>query len=227
MREIDSSACYLANTDGPVNLANLSAKYNFKLLTFSSDLVFDGSQTSAYMENDLVSPHSVYGRSKMLAEKHVLEKDSSALIIRTSAFFGPWDEYNFVSHVLSSLKNQQFVKAESDVLVSPTYVPDLVNTSLDLLLDNEFGIWHLANQGQITWAEMAISIARQAGLDTNLIIPTPLHNFNYRAKRPLFSSLGTLKGNLMPPLHNAFDRYFEEQKIHSNLTDVVIKIKAG
>ena len=31
-------------------------------------------------------------------------------------------------------------------MVSPTYVPDLVHASLDLLIDGEHGLWHLANE---------------------------------------------------------------------------------
>ncbi|MBC7914679.1 MAG: sugar nucleotide-binding protein, partial [Pyrinomonadaceae bacterium] len=126
--ETDRTTCFTANTQGPANLANLALKYNFKLLTFSSDLVFDGTQNLPYTEKSSISPLNIYGRSKALAEKYVLERDRSALIIRTSAFFGPWDNYNFVTHVLSSLKNQQFVKAANDVVISPTYVPDLVHT---------------------------------------------------------------------------------------------------
>ncbi|MBC7912751.1 MAG: NAD(P)-dependent oxidoreductase, partial [Pyrinomonadaceae bacterium] len=225
--ETDRTTCFTANTHGPVNLANLASKYNFKLLTFSSDLVFDGTQNLPYTERSSVSPLNIYGRSKTLAEKYVLERDSSALIIRTSAFFGPWDNYNFVTHVLSSLKNQQFVKAANDVVISPTYVPDLVHTSLDLLLDGEYGIWNLANKGEVTWAELALKIAKCAGLDPNLITPVPLEDFNYPAKRPLYSVLGTVKGNSMPDLKNALDQYFVEHKSYNKLVDIVIKTKAG
>ncbi|MGV3508847.1 MAG: family 1 glycosylhydrolase [Sphingobacteriaceae bacterium] len=225
--EIECNNCYIANTQGPANLANLSAKYNFKLLTFSSDLVFDGSKGKAYMESDRVDPLNIYGKSKARAEAYVRERDPSALIIRTSAFFGPWDNYNFVTNVLSSLKNQQFVKAASDVLISPTYVPDLVNTSLDLMLDDEYGIWHLANNGELSWSALATQIAKHSGFDTGLITPLPLAEFNYAAKRPIYSVLGSEKSRLMPDLKDAIERYFIEQKQHSNLGDMVIKTKAG
>lgn len=225
--EIECNSCYIANTNGPANLANLAAKYNFKLLTFSSDLVFNGSKGKAYIESDKVDPLNIYGKSKARAEAYVLERDPSALIIRTSAFFGPWDNYNFVTNVLSSLKNQQFVKAASDVFISPTYVPDLVNTSLDLMLDDEYGVWHLANKGEISWSALAMQIAQRSGLDTALVTPLPLAEFNYAAKRPIYSVLGSEKNQLMPDLKDAIDRYFIEQMQHSNLGDMVIKTKAG
>ncbi|MBC8051465.1 MAG: sugar nucleotide-binding protein [Sphingobacteriaceae bacterium] len=225
--ETDCSNCYVANTQGPANLANLSAKYNFKLLTFSSDLVFDGLKTKSYFESDPVSPLNIYGKSKARAEQYVLERDPSALIIRTSAFFGPWDKYNFVTHVLSSLKNQQFVKAANDAFVSPTYVPDLVNTSLDLLLDDESGIWHLANNGEVTWSNLAMQVAKSGGYDVNLITHMPLADFNYPAKRPSYSVLSSEKALLMPDLRDAVNRYFVEHKLNSNITDIVINTKAG
>ena len=225
--ETEYANCYAANTQGPANLANISSKYNFKLLTFSSDLVFDGSKGKSYIESDPKSPLNIYGKSKARAEDYVLKQDPSALIIRTSAFFGPWDNYNFVTSVLSSLKNQQFVKVANDVLISPTYIPDLVNTSLDLLLDDEYGIWHLANKGEITWASLAMQVAKRGGFDMKLINPAPLSEFNYAAKRPVYSVLGSEKGLLMPEINDALDRYFFERQVSDDSNDIVINSKAG
>jgi dTDP-4-dehydrorhamnose reductase len=225
--EVECNNCYIANTYGPANLADLAKKYNFKLMTFSSDLVFDGAKNNLYIESDSVAPLNVYGKSKAKAEEYVLERDPSALIIRTSAFFGPWDKYNFVNNVLSSLQNQQFFKAANDVYISPTYVPDLVNVSLDLLLDNEHGIWHLANQGETTWASLALDVAKLGKVDSNLVTQVPLADFNYPAKRPQYSVLSSEKAILMPSLKDSLRRYFFETKLQENLTDIVINTKAG
>ena len=73
-------------------------------MTFSSDLVFDGSKKTPYHELDKVNPLNVYGASKAEGEELVTKANASALIIRTSAFFGPWDKYNFVYSVLQSIK---------------------------------------------------------------------------------------------------------------------------
>jgi dTDP-4-dehydrorhamnose reductase len=137
----------------------LTKKHGIKLISFSSDLVFDGSKTTAYVEDDVINPLNVYGRSKAEAEKAVLENNSSALIIRTSAFFGPWDEFNFVHYVRKSLSQYERVHVANDVVISPTYVPHLVNATLDLLMDDECGIWHLANNGELTWADLAYEVA--------------------------------------------------------------------
>jgi len=61
------------------------------------------------------------------------------------------------------------VVASEKTIVSPTYVPDLVHATLDLLLDEENGIWHLTNQGAISWHELAKEAAAAARLDRKLI----------------------------------------------------------
>jgi dTDP-4-dehydrorhamnose reductase len=112
--------CYLANATGPEYLALICRKYDVQLLTFSSDLVFDGKKLQPYVESDDVSPLNIYGMSKAKAEQSVLKIDSTALIVRTSAFFGPWDQYNFAAHVLNTLQNNLPVNAIEDVFISPT-----------------------------------------------------------------------------------------------------------
>ena len=68
-------------------------------------------------------------------------------MVRTSAFFGPWDKHNFVTLALEALGNAASrSRAAGDLTVSPTYVPDLVHACLDLLIDGEAGIWHLSQR---------------------------------------------------------------------------------
>ena len=211
--ELASNDCYIANAYGPAGLGILARKHDFKLLTFSSDLVFDGVKNAAYTEKDPVSPLNVYGRSKALAEKLLSEIDTSALIIRTSAFFGPWDNYNFVTNALSALQDKSPFPAAKDLFISPTYVPDLVNASLDLLLDDECGIWHLANSGETTWARLAVQVAKQANCDPELVIPVPAETLGFKAPRPTYSVLTSEKGLLLPSLHDALSRYIKEQEL--------------
>ena len=89
----------------------------------------------------------------------MLAADADALIVRTSAFFGPWDRYNFLYDTIDRLRRGEDVVACDQTIVSPTYVPDLVHASLDLLLDQEKGIWHLTNQGAVSWHDLAREIA--------------------------------------------------------------------
>lgn len=209
-KEVD--LCFRENVQGPLNLASLCAKHGIKLITFSSDLVFNGESGSPYTESDTTAPLNVYGKSKVECESKVLLANQSALVIRTSAFFGPWDRYNFLHWVESSLNNKQPVPVANDVFVSPTYVPDLVNTALDLMIDDERGIWHLANGGAITWSDLAYETARQFSGDHSLVQAMPLTEMYLPAARPRYSVLGSEKGILMPSLENALSRYFSEKK---------------
>ncbi|HUP82024.1 MAG TPA: sugar nucleotide-binding protein, partial [Pirellula sp.] len=160
-----------------------------------------------YSENDGVRPLGVYGMSKVEAERRTLQIHPKALVIRTSAFFSPWDQHNFVFSVVRDLTRAiQFVAA-NDVVVSPTYVPDLVNACLDLLIDGASGIWHMANDGQITWYDLAQAIAEKLGLDHGLLKGKPANGFGWAALRPSYSALTSDRGNLLPTLNNALDRF--------------------
>lgn len=209
--EQEATACYRENSEGPEILAATCARHSAQLLTFSSDLVFDGTKREPYVESDPVGPLNVYGKSKAEAEQRVLEALPSALVIRTSAFFGPWDEHNFVSLALSVMTQGLKFIAADDAYVSPTYVPDLVQASLDLLIDGESGIWHLANAGQVTWADLARTVAGIHGIKPSLVDARPTELLGLAAARPLYSVLGSERGQFLPSLEDALNRYSNER----------------
>ncbi|MDX6693459.1 MAG: dTDP-4-dehydrorhamnose reductase [Blastocatellia bacterium] len=208
--EHEEAACHRENTVGAATLASNCAQREIQLLTFSSDLVFDGTARKPYVESDAVAPLGVYGRSKAEAEARVMESHPAALVIRASAFFGPWDEYNFVTVALRTLAAGQTFVAADDAFVSPTYLPDLTNACLDLLIDGERGLWHLANTGKVTWAELARRAAQLAGMKTSLVKGKPTDALGLMAQRPLYSVLGSERGVLLPSLESALGRYFDE-----------------
>ncbi len=206
--ELQYRDCFLSNTMGPGNLASSCAKHGIKLITFSSDLVFDGKKQVEYLEGDMVNPLNVYGRSKAAAELEVLNKNSEALIIRTSSFFGPWDQYNFVFETLRSIQEKKTLRIAEDVIISPTYVPNLVDRTIDLMIDNEKGIWHLTNYGTLSWFDLAKEVAARAGYSSALLVPSTLAELGLQAERPLFSALKSSRGILMPTLDHALDNFF-------------------
>ena len=210
--EREPEACLLINAQGPAILAAACARRGVALLTFSSDLVFDGICATPYVESDAVGPLNVYGHSKVQAEARVLSAHPSSLVIRTSAFFGPWDEYNFVTIALRHLRAGQTFVAAEDSVVSPTYIPDLVHTSLDLLIDGEYGLWHLANKSAIAWSELARLAASIAGVDASRIEARPTRELGLAAVRPTYSVLGSERGMLLPSLDNAMSRYFDQRQ---------------
>jgi dTDP-4-dehydrorhamnose reductase len=214
--ETDRESCLRENFKGPECLARECASRNLRLLTFSSDLVFDGLKSAPYVESDAPAPVNIYGKSKAAAEGRVLEECPEALIIRTSAFFGPWDRFNFVYSVLETLSTGKNFVAAGDVVVSPTYVPDLVNAALDLLIDCEHGIWHLANSGAVTWAEFARVVADRAGFDPAAIHSRPTAMLGLAAPRPLFTALASERGSLMPPFEESLNSFFEDSQWSRN-----------
>ena len=208
--ETQKVICLRENATGPTSLAMCCNDSNVKFITFSSDLVFDGSSEKPYMESHPTRPINIYGHSKKQAEEDILKVNSEALIIRTSAFFGPWDEHNFVTQALRHIHKGQIFLASSENIVSPTYIPDLVNASLDLLIDGESGIWHLSNPSEITWADFAIATAKIAGFDHSLIQPCTQKKIQSIAGRPKYSALGSERGLLLASLENAIHRYVRD-----------------
>lgn len=205
--ENDVERCYRENTVGPGTLAAVCARHRIPLATFSSDLVFDGERNEPYVEVDAVAPLNVYGRSKAEGELRVLERHPEALVIRTSAFFGPWDMHNFVTQALNALQADMPFVAARDLTITPTYVPDLVNACLDLLIDRESGILHLSNGDAVTWAALAAQAAAIAGVDASRLECRPSKDLRLPARRPRYSALGTARAGILPTLADALRRY--------------------
>jgi dTDP-4-dehydrorhamnose reductase len=205
--EADEAGCHAANALGPAHLAGICAAAGIAFVTYSSDLVFDGRKGDAYHEDDAPAPLSAYGRSKAAAEEAVLAAGGRTLVIRTAAFFSPYDPHNFAHGLVRSLAGEEPFRAAADLTVSPTYTPDLVDASLDLLIDGETGIWHLANAGAVTWSEFAFRLARAVGLDARLVAPVPAADFGWPAPRPVHVPLESRRGRMMPPLDDAISRF--------------------
>jgi len=207
--ERERSECYRTNAFAVGVLARECVRAGVPLVTFSSDLVFDGSKLQPYIESDRTSPLSAYGASKVAAEICATGLHADALVIRTSAFFGPWDEWNFPLLALRNLVRGAPFTAQCDSTVSPTYVPDLVNAALDLLIDGETGIWHVANKGSISWSDLAREIASRVGMPGHLVRAATTQDLSLTARRPAYSVLGSERGSILPSLDNALDRWID------------------
>jgi dTDP-4-dehydrorhamnose reductase len=165
----------------------------------------------------------VYGRSKAEAEQAVLAAHPGALVVRTSAFFGPWDKHNFVTLALNALERGEPFVAADDMTVSPTYVPDLVHTCLDLAIDREAGVWHLNNGGSVTWFELAQMAADKAGIDASTLVAQSSTTLGMAAARPAYSVLHSERGVLLPKLGNALERYLELRNVADPEYDELVK----
>jgi dTDP-4-dehydrorhamnose reductase len=209
--ESNPEQCFITNAQAPALLASICREEGIHFMTFSSDLVFGGDKRCPYIEPDEVKPVNVYGESKAECENLVSLNNPSALIIRTSSFFGPWDHYNFAHQVLQSLNFQKTFTAVDDIVISPTYVPDLVHHSLDLLIDEEKGIWHITNHGIISWADFAKEVATRGGHAKQKINTRRSSEMLWKAIRPSYSVLQSNRGLQLPSLDNALERFFKEK----------------
>ncbi|HTH29962.1 MAG TPA: sugar nucleotide-binding protein, partial [Lacibacter sp.] len=90
---------------------------------------------------------------------------------------------------------------------------DLCHTAMDLFIDEERGIWHLSNEGNVTWAEFGGIIAERSGCKKHQLVSKPLAEMGWKAKRPLYSVLQSDKGIKLPPLENALNRFFENRLV--------------
>ncbi len=205
--ESEIDLCLRENTQGSAILAEACAREGSRLLSLSTDLVFNGEKEHPYVESDSIDPLNVYGWSKAEAEHAILSEHPEALVVRTGAFFDPYDGESFLANLLLQLQRGDQVEAACDLAVSPTYLPDMVNGALDLLIDGERGIWHLANKGVATWVELARAAAKLSDLDPEGVIAVPASELGLRARRPSFSALASERGLLLPTLDNALRRF--------------------
>ncbi len=208
--EADPSRCIRENLTVATTLAEACARAGVKLVTYSSDLVFDGAKGAPYVESDVTAPLSVYGTAKAVSETAVLARCPDALVVRTAAFFGPWDPWNFVTVTLADLRAGRSVHPARDRRVSPTYVPDLADATLTLAVDGASGIHHVANTGSVSWAELAFLAAEAAGEDRGRILPRDGCDVGWVARRPADVTLASERAGVMPSLESALARYVTE-----------------
>jgi dTDP-4-dehydrorhamnose reductase len=204
--ETSPELCRRENVQGAETLARACAAAGIPLVSFSSHLVFDGAKVAPYLEEDEATPLGVYGATKAEAERVLLAAFPDALLIRAGAFFGPWDGRNMVAQAIGTVASGRRFAAASDVTVSPTYLPDLADAALDLLMDRERGVWHLASAGAVTWAELAREAVRRAALDARQVVEVPHAELGWSARRPARSALRSTRGALMPSLDKALER---------------------
>lgn len=182
---------YRVNTEGAGVLADLCRKYNVKLLHFSTDYVFDGTSRRPHTEEDTPNPLSVYGRSKLLGEKKVLENHPSSLIVRTEWIYGRGGE-NFITRVTKIAREKGRVEVVDDQTGSPTFAQDLVEPVRALITQNKSGIYHVTNGGACTWFQFTKEIFSILHLDVPCL-PVSSTQIQRKAKRPAYSVLDCSK----------------------------------
>ncbi|HEY4412787.1 MAG TPA: dTDP-4-dehydrorhamnose reductase [Gaiellaceae bacterium] len=154
--EADPQGAAAVNVGGTQHVAELGAP----LVYYSTDYVFDGSKHEPYTESDAPNPQSAYGRTKLHGEAAAGEE---AWIVRSSWLFG-WTGANFVRTMLQLGSERDEVAVVDDQRGSPTYVGHVTAATRELV-GLPYGIWHVAADGECTWAEFAEAIFEEAGID--------------------------------------------------------------
>jgi dTDP-4-dehydrorhamnose reductase len=156
--EADPAGAEEANVLGTRNVVASGAP----LAYFSSDYVFDGAKGEPYLESDEPHPLGVYGRTKLAGERVVRD----GWIVRSSWLFG-WTGHNFVRTMLRLGAEHDEVAVVDDQRGSPTYVGHLAD-AMRAVLELPYGTYHVAAEGDCTWAEFAEAIFADADLPTRV-----------------------------------------------------------
>jgi dTDP-4-dehydrorhamnose reductase len=193
--ETDPDAARTLNALAVGKLAQAAVRHEAAFVTFSSDYVFDGQKDSGYVESDLPSPLSVYGRTKLEGERLALEAHPGALLVRTSWLLSTTHRC-FLTTMLDLLAQGE-VNVVDDQRGRPTFVEDLAAAVMKAVDEHASGILHLTNSGETTWFGLAREIATLAGLDPDLVKPISSADLNRAARRPANSVLNSERLDLI------------------------------
>ncbi len=165
--EADAAKAQRVNAAATANLAEAARLIGAHLTYFSTDYVFDGTKSTAYVETDSPNPQSVYGASKLAGE---LAAGPEALTLRISWVCGR-NGNNVVKTILRLAKEHDRLTFVDDQHGNPTFSADLAPLVRRLVVDRRSGIFHATNQGAVSWFEFAQEVLRAAGLDPNRVAP--------------------------------------------------------
>jgi dTDP-4-dehydrorhamnose reductase len=174
--ESEPDLCRAVNEDGARHAADLGAP----VVYFSTDYVFDGEKRSPYLESDEPNPLSAYARSKLAGERY------GTWVVRSSWLFGPVGR-NFVRTMLDLGRRRPEVAVVDDQRGAPTYVVHLAEATRELV-ELPPGVWHVAAEGDCTWADFAEAIFEAGGIDCR-VRRTSTADLGRPAPRPAYSVL--------------------------------------
>lgn len=213
--EKNKETAFLVNAIGARNAAIAARKVEADLIHISTDYVFDGNKEEPYLESDSAQPLNIYGWSKLLGERMVMEQNPQTFILRVAWLYGSVGR-NFVKTMLALDKDKEELNVVEDQMGTPTFAGDVAR-QIKLLMDTEsYGLYHCTSQGCCTWYEFAREIFRLAGIPVR-VIPVTSAEYPRPARRPAFSVLDNLmlrvKGlDIMPTWKDSLAAHIEEIK---------------
>ena len=210
--EDDAASALAVNALAVRSMASAAARVGAALVHYSTDFVFDGEASSPYREDDRARPVSVYGCSKLLGEWFAQEAPRW-YVLRVESLFGGPQARSSVDKCAAALREGRKTPVFSDRVVTPSYVADVRDATLQLLARGvPSGVFHCVNSGQATWLEVGEHVARLLAADPALLVPTSVRDVTLRARRPVYCALSNAKlaaatGAALPSWQDAIDRY--------------------
>ncbi|PGU47780.1 dTDP-4-dehydrorhamnose reductase [Bacillus cereus] len=189
--EDDKELCWNVNVEGTKYLATAAKKLNAKFVYISTDYVFDGEGTHAFVETDAPNPVGYYGLTKYEGEKVVRSLIDNNFIVRISWVFGI-NGNNFIKTMLRLGETRNELNVVGDQIGSPTYTYDLARLLVDMVVTEKYGTYHATNEGFCSWAEFAQEIFEIAGQDVKVNSITT-EEYPTRAVRPKNSRMSKQK----------------------------------
>jgi dTDP-4-dehydrorhamnose reductase len=199
--ETDVAAAFAANAMGPAILAETTHAAGVPLIQVSTDYVFDGSRSGAYVEDDAVGPLGVYGASKLAGELAVRTGNPRSVVLRT-AWVLSIHRANFLKTMLRLGADRPVMRVVGDQHGCPTSARDIAaalkTITLAMIADASAptGVYHFVNAGQTSWAGLAreiFALSAAAGGPAATVEDITTADYPTPARRPGNSVLSTEK----------------------------------
>lgn len=188
--------CDQINVDAVNYILNWCKTLNIHFIQISTDFVFDGKK-SVYVENDLPNPLSIYGKSKLKAEK--LIQNSSLLnwtIMRTSVVYGVahnMTRSNIVLWARSEILRNRKINIVGDQYRAPTWAEDLATACLRAVEKEVFGVYNIVGPECVSILEFVKRMAKYYKQPEELVQEIKTNELNQVAERPLKTHLDISK----------------------------------
>ena len=195
-------------------LASACNRVGAKLMTVSTDYVFDGTRSGGYTERDTPNPLNVYGASKLDGEHRAQGAHDGVFVIRTQSLFGlsrpSGKGPNFVELMLGLALERDELKVDQ-YRMAPTSTAALAANMVALLRTERYGLYHMSCQGETSWFEFARRIVELSGADVR-VVAVPNDHYRSSFVRPentylVNEALADIDLDLMPTWEEALVTY--------------------
>lgn len=200
--ESEPERAVAANALGPKHLAEAARRIDgCRLLHISTDYVFDGCAAEPYQPNDLTNPLNVYGRTKLLGERAVLEILADRATVLRTAWVYASEGRNFLLTMLKLMRERGEVRVVADQSGAPTAAASIARALWRLAdLPTVHGLLQWTDDGVTTWYGFACAIAEE-GVSYGLlpkrprVIPITTAEYPTAAHRPIRSVMDIKKSS--------------------------------